>query len=737
MSEFIITSSVLIAIVIVLRFLFRGKISRRLQYTLWGLVLLRLLMPFSLFESPLSIMNAIPESLPVSEQSVNETAGITGSITGIAQNADSSGYLILPENANITQAAEIMSINEILLLIWLIGTIAVGLWIIGTNFIFYRRLNKTRKAYSVPDFKLPVYVSESIASPCLFGIFYPAVYLTPKSAEDKNSTRYVLSHELCHYCHGDHIWSILRSICLAAYWWNPLVWVAAFLSSTDSEMACDEAVIKQIGEENRLAYGYTLIDMIAVRKAPSGIIYAATTMASGKRGIKTRLNMIIKNHKTFIPAMAAVLLIILISAGCTFTGAQQSHGPNDNGADVSYAQKLYESRNQYIGNASGDSSLLEAIGVSEKLGSYKIELETKNEPYVLRIIFTDKVTDAAVLDSAMNKYAMLLLALIDNASEIQWQYSVDQSTGGNGSFTGSLNVDEASLSLGNDIKSFAQSADQVQSLLDWLDFDRSNLDACVSAAILSEHADGYKNGDFATEAHTVLKTVESDNTATVYAMVLYQKYNYDNGWFSETGGGHMPVAITFEKNIKGEYDLKEYWIPKDGTYYAPSIKEKFPSDISLNTLNTQKYILAHKQKCYAQAIEYGKLNTDSYLAGLIETICSSPAQASNPNAYIDAHPIEYRELMYCGDYTLRYAYSEFLKGGQTALQGHILLSAMRKLLGGEDLSLAFAGTGTAQEWFDEWKDHSVSLRDANSMEFMEKNYPKTAILLHIIDKNIS
>ena len=94
------------------------------------------------------------------------------------------------------------------------------------------------------------------------------------------------------------------------------------MSRNDSELACDEAVIREIGEQNRLAYGRTLVSMIAVRKAPSELVYAATTMIAGKRSVKKRLNMIVKNPKTMIPAIIAVLLIVGICIGCTFTGAK-------------------------------------------------------------------------------------------------------------------------------------------------------------------------------------------------------------------------------------------------------------------------------------------------------------------------------------------------------------------------------------------------------------------------------
>ena len=81
---------------------------------------------------------------------------------------------------------------------------------------------------------LPVYQCSLVKSPCLFGLFRPAVYLTPEVMESQVLTRYVLAHELAHYRAKDHIWSLLRSLCLVIHWYNPLVWVAAVLSKRDA-----------------------------------------------------------------------------------------------------------------------------------------------------------------------------------------------------------------------------------------------------------------------------------------------------------------------------------------------------------------------------------------------------------------------------------------------------------------------------------------------------------------------
>ncbi len=433
MTEFLVTSSALIIAVTILHFLFRGRISRRLQYALWLPVLLRLLMPFPLPGSPFSVMNAVPAGTSAPVRSVVTGGAVSStsvSAAGPLVPAVSTGASALPLGG--------MGTAEIFRLVWLVGSIAVLLWFLGTNLLFATRLHRTRKAFDAADFPLPVYVSRSAVSPCLFGFLHPAVYLTPKAAELGDNLRYVLAHELCHYRHRDNIWSVLRGVCLAAYWWNPLVWAAAILSRDDGELACDEAVIRQIGGENRLAYGRTLVDMVAVKKTPSGMMCTATTMASGKRGIKARLNMIIRNPKTLIPALAVVLAAAVVCIAATFTGATRGNGnrvvssSSVRSAGVSssqlkvasgYAKELWDNRVKYIGDASANSALLRAIGMPVKLGTCTLELKTNKEPYILRIVGTGKVTDPAALDKEMNRDAALLLALIGNATEVQWQYN--------------------------------------------------------------------------------------------------------------------------------------------------------------------------------------------------------------------------------------------------------------------------------------------------------------------------
>ncbi len=766
MIEFLVTSSVLILAVIALRLLFRGKIGRRLQYALWLPVLLRLLMPFPLPGSPFSVMNAVPAA---PQQAPVPAPAAGGAAAGVSASAGGAVLPVLPAGTAASPSAWAPGAEDILRLVWLIGAAAVGLWFLGANLAFYLRLRRTRKACSAADCPLPVYVSRAAVSPCLFGFPRPAIYLTPKAAEG-GGVRYVLAHELCHFRHGDHVWAVLRGVCLAAYWWDPLVWAAAVLSRDDGEFACDEAVVRRIGEENRLDYGRTLVDMVAVKKIPSGVLCTATTMASGKHGIKARLNLIVRNPKTLIPVFAAVIVVAAVCIAATFTGALQGNGkpsssvparsaavsappPSTSAASVSAsqtaaadAQKLYDSRVRYIGDNSADSALLLAIGLPNEPGGCTMELETEEKPYVLRVVFGGTVADPAALDKAMSRKAALLLALIDNASEIQWRYcGADPASGGNASFSGSLNEGGADTLLGGDIKACGKSAEQVQALLDRLnagipaldgnraqsisETDGKNLGACVSKAILSHNAGRGLKGKYATESHTVLKTAESGNTFTVYAVMLYLEFNYPDGVPSDVSGCHTPVAITFERDSGGAYHLKEYWEPEDGSNYASSIRSKFPADVRKDALDLDQYGMAEEQACYANAIGYGKVDTDAALSKLLKTVCSSPAGQSSTKAYLDAHPLEYQRMTYYGSYMLRWSFARFEKGGQTGLEGSVMASACRDILGKAE---AGGPAATGQAWYDAFKKSAEEALRKNGDAYMKKSRPGARLLLQML-----
>lgn len=321
MIETIITSSILILIIIALRYLLRGKISSRLQYALWALVAVRLLLPFSLFESPVSVMKAIPD-IHSDYSTAVQPADTVNSRNPVLPSYDSPALQNSQElSGSSADTKNTVNGDAMARFVWLGGLILSGAFFAASNIRLSRKLRQIRKQIETPQYPLPVYVAGGLPSPCLYGIVKPAVYITPESLSDEKRTVHVIAHELTHYHQKDHIWSFVRVFCLCVHWFNPLVWLAAVLSRRDSELACDEGTLRRIGTENRAEYGRTLIEMTTAPSRPLDIFCCATTMTGDKGEMKERIKRIAKQPKTLIISLAIVVVVAVAAVALTFGGA--------------------------------------------------------------------------------------------------------------------------------------------------------------------------------------------------------------------------------------------------------------------------------------------------------------------------------------------------------------------------------------------------------------------------------
>ena len=335
MMQWIVSSSVLILVVIALRYVLRGKLSLRMQYALWLLVLVRLLVPVSFGASDLSVMNAVPERAPAVQQGTykqdivgerNDAPTNAGTVGIPAQSMNEAAPPNLVQNvttATVTApTVEKTDWARIAKTVWLAGAAALGLVFLAVNLRFGKKLRRSRERVEETDACLPVYESGETDTPCLFGVAKPSIYVTPDTRTEAETLRYALAHEQTHYRHGDNLWAVLRGVCLALHWYNPLVWWAAELSRRDAELACDEATIRRIGESERAAYGRTLIRMTC-EKRPA-LLVTATMMTDSGKGLKERISLLVKKPKTAAYTAVAVLLIAGLSVACTFTGGREN-----------------------------------------------------------------------------------------------------------------------------------------------------------------------------------------------------------------------------------------------------------------------------------------------------------------------------------------------------------------------------------------------------------------------------
>lgn len=343
MREILLTSSVLILAVLLLRRAFRDRISRRAQYVLWALVLVRLLVPVSLPGADFSVLSAaepvgrtVTERLeqreiyrvPLAPSPMGTAPQVTSPAPQIEGGGSPSGEAAAPSGGEEAFSypvirERVVTAADLLTVLWLIGIAAMAVWFLVTNLRFWQKLRRTRAPYAAENCRYPVYLVEAgLPSPCLFGLFRPAIYLTPAVVTSPERLRHVLAHETAHARHLDPLWSLLRSVCLAVYWFDPLVWIAAAVSKADGELACDEAAIQALGEGERIPYGKTLLSLIPVRTGPGSPLLSATTMTADKRQLKDRITRIAQGQQT---RAAALFLVLALAAGVcavTFTGAK-------------------------------------------------------------------------------------------------------------------------------------------------------------------------------------------------------------------------------------------------------------------------------------------------------------------------------------------------------------------------------------------------------------------------------
>lgn len=348
MKEVIITSSVLIAVILLARWLFRGKVSQRLIYAAWLLVALRLLIPVQFGHSQYSVTSlaekAEAQSQPIQQvqQALKEPVSgpsraelyeqLLGDYLQENPTPDAPEIPSLPNRpVNVTpevqQTIEAQveaqitapTLGEILTAVWIIGMCAMAGWFVTANLMFLYRAKKNAVAADFGGGRIRI--SPNVPTPCVVGLFRPIIYLTPTSAEIEQTRAHVLAHEQAHLRHGDHIWALVRCICLCIYWFNPLVWIAAAQSRRDCELACDESALKALGDAHRIAYGKTLLDVVSQSMSPVHLLETATAMNESKKQLKERVNYIVRKPRNILIAAICMILVASITAGCAFLGS--------------------------------------------------------------------------------------------------------------------------------------------------------------------------------------------------------------------------------------------------------------------------------------------------------------------------------------------------------------------------------------------------------------------------------
>lgn len=281
--------------------LFLKNAPKWISCLLWGIVGLRLLLPFFV-ESPLSL---IPSAQVIPEDIATSVApAVHSGIELINSTVNPLMTQQVIESGNVWQ-----TILPVVSVLWLLGAAAILLYG-GVSYLILRR--QVGACIRLQD---RVYLCDEIASPFVLGFFRPRIYIP--SGLSGETMEYVLLHENVHIRRRDHWWKPLGYCLLAVYWFNPLMWVAYILLCRDIEQSCDEKVISQMSSQDKKGYSQALISCSAHRR-----MVMVCPVAFGEVGVKTRIKAIVSYKKPTFWIMLASAAVCVVLSVCFLTNPE-------------------------------------------------------------------------------------------------------------------------------------------------------------------------------------------------------------------------------------------------------------------------------------------------------------------------------------------------------------------------------------------------------------------------------
>ena len=301
-----ISAGWIVLAVLLLRLLLT-KAPKWINCILWGIVGLRLIMPFSLE----SVFSLIPSTETISKTPESPRPYFESGITIVDNQVND--YLRGTYFEGVSRPmGNFIDITSVLGIIWFVGIIALLLYTV----ISYVRLKK--KIGTAVLYKDNIFQSESVISPFVLGIIKPKIYL-PFNMSDSDMEN-VVAHEQAHIKRKDHLWKPLGFLLLTIHWFNPLMWVGYIMLCKDIELACDEKVVKNLDTEQRADYSQALLSCSVNRR-----MIAACPLAFGEVGVKSRIKTVLNYKKPAFWIIIIAIIASIVAAVCFLTNPISSN----------------------------------------------------------------------------------------------------------------------------------------------------------------------------------------------------------------------------------------------------------------------------------------------------------------------------------------------------------------------------------------------------------------------------
>ncbi len=335
--------SILLGAVLLCKRISKRYVTAGSQYHIWYIFVLALLFPFiphsafRPFRFFTEIQNLLESRTFAVESTVSQwTDGAAGmSPLGIYDQAVSAGRSL----PSVLSACFSM--------IWAAGCVLTAL-----SFLFnlYKTCAMKKTAYQItaenePDLyrifsscmkelkirrEVSLYASCRVSTPVSYGLLHPKIII-PQDMDivlPAQELRFIFLHELIHYKHKDALLNYAGCILQIFYWFNPFIWYGFRVMRQDREIACDHSVVRTVGKEQALSYGYTLIRY--AEKLRSNIFLSPLSFLGGRKKVMLRRIKEIADYKPESPVRklksVCVMLVcaILVCAASPLLAANAS-----------------------------------------------------------------------------------------------------------------------------------------------------------------------------------------------------------------------------------------------------------------------------------------------------------------------------------------------------------------------------------------------------------------------------
>lgn len=351
LNNALITSALIVAVILVR--LCIKKAPRWISCALWGLVAVKLIIPFHI-ESILSLVpNSEPIPVNIEYQAVPQ---ITSSVPTVNQVINP----VLADNfaANVAYSVNPMQIViSVASMVWIGGVALLCLYALVSYILLRKRVAVSQKICD------RVYSCDEVQSPFILGVISPKIYLP--SGMDGDVTDCVLEHERAHLKRGDHIWKPLGFLILAVYWFQPLCWIAYILLCKDIELACDEKVTKDKDREWKAEYCQALLECHVKQK-----MITACPVAFGEVSVKDRVKNVLNYKKPALFITVAALVLGVVVAICFMTNQKGNKDLSVSGQDMENA--LNATANEWAkAVCAGDGKTIIAMADQEVMKNFE------------------------------------------------------------------------------------------------------------------------------------------------------------------------------------------------------------------------------------------------------------------------------------------------------------------------------------------------------------------------------